>query len=206
MDPWPMIEADREALGRYLSSLSPDQWERPSLCEDWTVKGVAAHMLVVPTMSKGKVFLAFASSGFNLDKMSAKLVDRLSSELSGEQIAAMTIESAGSQSVPPGLKPMSALGEVLVHSTDISEGAGTPLDLPLEHYVAGLEFMKDVEPVLGCRTRIAGLRLSATDAEWATGDGPAVEGPAKHLLAAMTGRRQSMDHLNGEGVANLRDR
>ena len=50
-----------------------------------TVKGVDAHMLVVPTMAKGKVFMAFASSGFNLDQMSAELVDRLSADLSGAE-------------------------------------------------------------------------------------------------------------------------
>ena len=206
MDPWPIITANREQLGRYLADLTDDEWDRPSLCADWTVKGVAAHMLVVPTMPKGKVFLAFASSGFNLDKMSAKFVDRLTTELSGPEIATKTIESASSRSLPPGLKPMSALGEVLVHATDISEGVGRPLGLPIEDTVTALEFMKDVQPVLGCKERIAGLQLMTTDAEWSAGEGPRVEGSAQHLLSAMTGRRSALDHLAGDGVEILRNR
>ena len=206
MDPWPIITANRERLGHYLGDLSPEEWDSPSLCAGWSVKGVAAHMLVVPTMAKGRVFLAFASSGFNLDKMSAKLVDRLSSELTCEQIAATTLASAASRSLPPGLQPMSALGEVLVHATDISEGVGRSLDLPIDDVVTGLEFMKDVQPVLGCKERIAGLRLSATDAAWSTGDGPLVEGSAQLLLAAMTGRRAPLDQLVGDGVEALRAR
>ena len=53
MDPWPMIEAARRALGEYLSGLSDEEWNRPSLCEGWSVADVAAHMLVIPTVSGG---------------------------------------------------------------------------------------------------------------------------------------------------------
>ena len=50
------------------------------------------------------------------------------------------------------------------------------------------------------------IRLAATDAEWSTGDGPLVEGSAKHLLSAMTGRQRALDELAGDGVAILRER
>lgn len=206
MDPWPLIKADRVVLADYLGTLSDDEWNTQSLCDDWTVKGVASHMLVVPTISKGKVFMAFASSGFNLDKMSAKLVDRLSTEMSGPEIAAKTAESAGSTFLPPGLKPMAALGEVLVHAADITEAVGRPMSIPLDHYTTTLEFMKDVQPVLGCRDRVAGLQMRATDTDWSTGQGPLVEGPSVHLLSAMAGRRSQLDQLAGDGVDTLRNR
>lgn len=205
MDAWPMIKADREALGAYLAALSEDDWKKQSLCTEWTVKDAAIHLLVIPTMSKGRVFLAFVSSGFNLDKMSAKLIDRLGQEMSTEQIAAATTSSAGSQNTPPGLKPLGALAEVLLHSGDLAEGVGTPLDLPVDHWVTGLGYLKGVQPVLGAKKRIAGLQLTATDTDWSTGDGPAVQGPAKYLALAMTGRAVT-DHLSGDGVATLRSR
>jgi hypothetical protein len=66
--------------------------------------------------------------------------------------------------------------------------------------------MKDVQPVLGCKKRIEGLQLRATDAEWTTGAGPIVEGDAKHLLSAMTGRSTALDALNGDGVEAMRAR
>jgi uncharacterized protein (TIGR03083 family) len=206
MTPWTEIEADRTSLADYLETLTPEEWEKPSLCERWTVKGVAAHLLVTPTMSKGKVFLAFAGSGFNLSKMSQKQIDRMTSAMSTDEIVTRTRETAGVQSAPPGLKPMGVLGEVLTHSSDISLGVGRPLDLPADHYVLGLDYMKDVQPVLGCKKRIAGLTLRATDADWVYGDGPEVEGDAKHLLSAMTGRRAALDALRGDGVDVLRGR
>src|SRR3954453_10797645 len=106
MDPWDDTKPDREAFADYLASLSADDWDKPSLCSGWTVKGVTVHLLVTPTMSKGQVFGAFLKAGFNLDKMSAKLVDRMSSSMTADEIVTVTRETAGSRSAPPGLKPL----------------------------------------------------------------------------------------------------
>ena len=206
MDPWTAITADRLAFADYLSTLSATQWDGRTWCDDWSVKGVTAHLLVSPTMSKGQIFRAFMGSGFNLDKMSAKLVTRMTAAMSTEQIVTATRESAAVQSAPPGLKPIGVLSEVLVHAGDISLALVKRFELPIAHYTMALEHMKAVQPVLGCKKRIAGLRLRATDSDWTTGDGPLVEGTAQLLLAAMTGRRQACDALTGEGVDELRRR
>lgn len=206
MDPWPMIEADRRALGDYLSGLSADEWNRPSLCSGWTVADVAAHMLVIPTLSKGSTFLAFLGSGFNLTKFSDNMVRRIRAEKSPAQLAAAMSEAAASQNVPLGLNPMGVLVETLVHSGDISEGAGRPLAFPANHYAVGLDHMKDMQAGVGCKKRIAGLRLQATDADFSHGDGPLVEGPAQFLALAITGRQPALDHLSGDGVDVLRAR
>lgn len=206
MDPWPMIEADRRALSGYLSGLSADEWKQQSLCADWTVEEVVAHMLVIPTVSKGKIFLNFLRSGFNLDRFSAKMVDRITSENSPEQLASALGEAAGARNTPPGLKPLGILSEVLVHAGDISEAVGKPLAFPTDHYVAGLDYLKDVQPALGSRKRIEGLHLDATDADWSHGEGPLVEGTAQHLTLAVTGRKAVLDHLSGDGVDTLRGR
>jgi uncharacterized protein (TIGR03083 family) len=206
MDPWPMIEADRSALAEYLSGLSADDWTKQSLCADWIVEEVVAHMLVIPTVPKGRIFLNFLGSGFNLDKFSAKMVARITSEQTTEQLTASIGATASSRSAPPGLKPIGILAEVLVHAGDISEGVGRPLAFPTEHYVAALDYLKDVQPALGCKQRIEGLQLRATDTDWSHGEGPLVEGTAQHLTLAMTGRTDVHDHLSGDGVDTLRGR
>lgn len=206
VDPWPMIEADRTALAEYLSGLSKDEWQKQSLCAGWTVEQVAAHMLVVTTVPAARVFLTFLSSGFNLKRFSDKMIERITSEKSSSDIASTMRNTASSQRVPPGLKPLGVLSEVLVHSGDISEAVGRPLHFPADHYVTGLDYLKDVQSALGCRKRIEGLRLSATDANWSHGDGPNVEGATHHLIMAMTGRKAALDHLSGPGVETLRTR
>ena len=205
MDTWTSIANGRTAFGDYLTTLTPDDWNKPSLCAGWTVKDVAAHMLVIPTMAKGQVFRAFVGSGFNLDKMNAKLIARLTAQMSPAEIAAKTRTSAASHSMPPGLKLPGVLAELVIHSSDISAALGKPLSLPTSDYVACLEHVKNVQPVLGAKQRIAGLKLQATDADWSTGSGPIVAGPSRQLLLAVAGRR-ALDNLTGEGLATLRSR
>jgi hypothetical protein len=54
------------------------------------------------------------------------------------------------------------------------------------------------------RRRLAGLRLVATDAAWAAGEGARVEGPIEALLLLLTGRDAvALDRLSGPGVAGL---
>ena len=206
MDTWTSIKNGREAFGTYLTDLTPDDWNKQSLCAAWTVKETAAHMLVIPTMSKGKVFGAFLSSGFNLEKMNAKLVRKLTAEMSAAQIAAITTSSAASHGMPPGLKLPGILNELAIHAADITEAVGKPFDLPVTDYVACLDHLKNVQPVFGTKKRIEGLQLKATDADWSTGSGPVVAGSSKQLLLAITGRRSALDNLTGDGVETLRSR
>lgn len=206
MDTWTSIKNGREAFGRYLAQLAPEDWNTSSLCPGWTVKAVATHMLVVPTKSKGQVFRAFAGARFNLDRMNAKLVEQLTAGMSPAQIATTTSSSAGSQSRPPGLKLLGVLTELAVHSADIAEAVAKPFDLPTDDYVTCLDFLKDVQPVFGAKQRVAGLTLRATDADWSSGSGPEVSGPSKQLLLAVAGRPAALDKLEGDGLATLRSR
>ena len=206
MDTWASINSGREALATYLASLAPADWDKQSLCANWTVKDVAAHMLVIPTIPKGKVFRAFVGSGFNLDKMNAKWIKQLTADLSPADIVAKTKSSASSRSVPPGLKLLGALNELAVHSEDIAQSVGKPFDLPTATYVACLDHLKVTQPVFGTKKRIAGLRLEASDSNWSTGEGPKVSGPSKKLLMAMAGRPSAFAALTGDGVATLKSR
>ncbi len=72
--------------------------------------------------------------------------------------------------------------------------------------VRTLDFYKGSNLIVGARKRIAGLRVKATDVDWAHGDGPLVEGPAMSLLMAMTNRNLALDDLTGPGVEQLRSR
>ncbi len=205
MDTWDAIAADRRTLASYLDSLSPQEWAAQSWCAGWTVKDVVAHLLVPPTMSKGQVFRAFAGAGFNLDKMSSKLVAAMSS-MPPKSVADTLRSTAGSRSAPPGLKPVGVLAEVLIHAQDIAGALGRPISFPEEHSLMALDHLKNVQPALGCKKRIAGLKLQATDASWSHGEGALVEGPMHALMSAMTGRKASLESLTGPGVATLRSR
>ncbi len=206
MDPWNAVTPDREAFATYLATLEPADWAAPSWCGGWDVKAVAAHLLVPPTKSKGQVFGSFVKAGFNLDRLNARYVAELTDSMTPEQIISTTRSTAGVRSAPPGLPPIGVLNEVVVHTMDVSQALGKPFVLPMEHYVMALDHSKNVQAVLGCKERIAGLTLRATDSTWTTGNGPLVEGPTDLLLAAMTGRNGALPFLSGPGLATLTSR
>ena len=43
---WRMVSDEREEILGFLGSLTPAQWDTPSLCEGWRVRDVAVHLLV----------------------------------------------------------------------------------------------------------------------------------------------------------------
>ena len=45
--------------------------------------------------------------------------------------------------------------------------------------------------------------MTATDVEWAHGDGPEVRGPGEAIALASLGRQAALPDLEGDGVAHL---
>jgi uncharacterized protein (TIGR03083 family) len=161
-------------------------------------------MLVTETTTPGKFFAGFAGAGFSFEKMTHKAVAEASAGGPEPTLAAFRA-NADSKKSPPG--PVDSwLGETLIHSEDIRRPLGIAHTYPTDAVVRTLDFYKNSNLIVGAKKRIAGLTLRATDADWSTGSGPAVEGPAMSLLLAMTGRKQALDELSGDGVETLRSR
>ena len=202
--PWPTIHAERHALADDLSGLTPEQWRTPSQCTDWDVHHMLGHMLATETMTPPKFFGRLAKAGFSFEKFSHAAVEQASAGGPDATLAAFRANADSSKS-PPG--PVDSwLGETLIHSEDIRRPLGIAHDYPSAAVVRTLDFYKKSNLIVGAKKRISGLTLKATDADWSTGSGPVVEGPAMSLLLAMTGRKQALDDLTGEGVQALRTR
>ena len=59
---WGTIHRERAALADLLGTLTPEEWEHPTLCPGWSVRDVAAHVIGIrPTHAK---LSAFAVSSF----------------------------------------------------------------------------------------------------------------------------------------------
>src|SRR5581483_8083521 len=76
VDVWSTIAAERRALADDLGSLTDAQWDTPSLCDEWTVRDVLAHMTATAKISPGAFFGKMISSGFSLTKVQAKDIAR----------------------------------------------------------------------------------------------------------------------------------
>ena len=203
-NPWPTIHAERTALAADLESLADQQWDTPSMCEGWSVREVLGHMTATAAMTQGKFFAKLIGSGFRFNAMSDKEVARQVEGSPADTLARFK-EHASSTTHPPG--PLDSwLGETLVHSEDIRRPLGISRPYPLDAVTRVADFYKGSNLLLGGKKRIAGLTLRATDADWSTGTGPEVAGPALSLMLVIAGRPAALDDLSGEGLATLQAR
>ncbi len=105
---------------------------------------------------------------------------------------------------PPYVGPIAPLVDVVVHAADIAGPLGreTPLDHDAARFV--LEYLagdKTASFLPSVSTK--GLGFAAPDLDWRSGSGPTVEGPPGPLAAALSCRRQALDHLSGDGLDEL---
>jgi uncharacterized protein (TIGR03083 family) len=203
-DVWPTIHAERKALAVDLDGLDDEAWDTRSLCSDWTVRDVVAHMTASAKIKGPQFFVKLIGSGLSLTRLQAKdiAVERGTSpaETLDRFKAAM-----GSTSSPPG--PVETpLGEVIVHSEDIRRSLGIKHEYPTEAATRVADFYRRSNLIIGGKRRVAGLTLRATDVSWERGSGPRVSGPIVALVLAITGRVAALDELTGDGVAMLRTR
>ena len=203
-DIWPTIHAERRALADDLANLSDTQWQTRSLCSEWTVHDVLAHQLATARMTPPKFFAKVVAARFKFPRFAAKEVAREGAGGPAATLAAFRT-AADRSSAPPGPKA-TWLGETIVHSEDIRRPLGISHTYPMADVVEVLKFYAGSDAIIGAKTRVSGLTLTATDTDFSIGTGPTVEGPALSLVLAMTGRKVALDELAGPGVDELRQR
>jgi uncharacterized protein (TIGR03083 family) len=204
VDTWQLIETERTCLANTLAGLGEADWNAASLCEGWSNKDALAHIVSTAEITQGKFVGGMARNGFNFNKMVASDIKRAGADDPTTLIVRLRA-AAGGHNHPPG--PVAAmLMEAVVHGEDIAFSLGKKIEHSEEGLRAAADFAKNSQPLVGCRKRIAGLTLRATDYDWSTGEGPEVKGPLVALLLAMSGRKAALVRLTGQGVAILRDR
>ena len=202
-DVWPMVHAERTALAADLEKISDSQWDLPSLCEDWSVRDVVAHMTSTAKIAPYQFLPKLIAAGFSLTKMQNKDI-AVSRGASPAETLANFRSVITSTKAPPG--PADTwLGEAIVHSEDVRRPLGINHAYAPDALVRVANFYKRSNLIIGAKKRITGLQLRATDVDWNHGDGPEVAGPLVSIIMAMTGRKPLVG-LSGEGVATLASR
>ena len=201
---WPTIHTERAALADDLAGLTEQQWQTPSLCAQWTVHDVAAHLVSAAKMTPPKFVVRFAGARFDFDRFAARQVAKEGAGGPDATIAAMRAAQART-SAPPGPKD-TWLGEAFVHGEDIRRPLGITRRYPTDFVTRTIAFYAKSNPIIHGRDRVAGLTLKATDTDFSVGSGPLVQGTAISLLLAAAGRKSALDELSGPGVATLRQR
>lgn len=202
---WAAIDRERVGLADLLDSLSEPEWASPSLCGQWRVRDVAAH-LALSHMGSGQACVAMLRAGGSFDRM-VRETARRHAAVPTSQLAAEIRAMAGSRRRAPGVSHLEPLLDVLVHGQDIAVPLGRPRSMPVDAAAAVAtrvwSYRWPLSTAFRARARLRGLQLVATDTDWSVGEGARVEGPIQALLLLLTGRTARLDRLSGNGVERL---
>ncbi|MCE0763017.1 maleylpyruvate isomerase family mycothiol-dependent enzyme [Pseudonocardia kujensis] len=203
---WAVIAARRRELADLLAGLPEAEWERPSLCTEWRVRDVAAHVALTP-QSPGmlRILAAGARAGGDLQAVNRDLA-RTHARRPTTRLVAELRELADSRARPAITTLDNLLFDVLVHVQDVALPLGRTAPMPLAAAREGLDRVWRMGWPFWARRRFRGARLVATDIGWIAGDagGAEVRGPAEALLLLLTGRRAAaLPRLAGDGLAHL---
>ena len=200
----PAVRHARCELSDRIESLAPEQWESNSWCQGWRVRDVLGHLVHMAEAATASMLSSLsrnlARPDRALDREARRLGDRPVPELASRLRAAA--EGRGFHVI--GSPAFAGLGDVLVHGADMLRPLSQEFDasplmvVPILNVYSGL-FGRMAFHAAPAR----GLRLAATDVEWARGKGVEISGRAIDLMLLLANRLQVKPWLAGPGVTGL---
>lgn len=201
---WVLVRRERAALAEDLEHLTPEQWRHATLCGQWDVEEVVAHLVAAASTGRWAWLRSMLGARFQPDVHNRRRLEEHRGRTPAETLERFRAV-VDSRTAPSG-HTAAYLGEVLVHAQDVRR----PLGLTRTPDVAALtpvaEFYAARDFAVESRTTGAGLRLTAEDGPFTAGEGPLVTGPTLALVMALAGRAAYLDDLTGPGVPVLRER
>ena len=180
------------------------RWEAPSLCSEWRVRDVAAHVAMSPTEPSVAVMVkGLIKTRGDLWAM-GRDVARAHAERPTEEIVHELRRDAALRTMPLVTTAKNILPDVVVHGQDIAVPLGIDRAVPTDAGVASFERLWSMGWPFWPQRRTRGTRLVATDAPIDVGEGDVVEGTLADLLLLITERTDAaMQRLGGPGLARL---
>ena len=203
-DLWVLAHAERAALAEDLAGLDDDQWRHATLCGDWDVEQVVAHLTAAASLNQWRWLRSMLGARFRPAVHNQR---RLAEHLGASPAETLDRFRAviNSTTAPSGHTP-AYLGEVIVHAQDIRQPLGIVHKPSVDALTPVADFFARRDFAVPSRTRAADLQLRADDGPFATGTGPLVTGSTLALVMSMAGRAPYLAELDGPGVPTLQSR
>ena len=203
-DVWIDVHDERESLLALLETLTPVEWNTQSLCAEWRGRDVVGHLVSETTLSIPKLVTGTVRSGFRINKFIATDARRNGGLTDSELVDAFRT-AVPTRTHLPGLSPMSMLEGIVIHSLDIRHPLRRDNQIPESRMLLVASDLLSSRYFVGHKL-FADLRVTATDADWSSGEGKEVNGPIEGFVLAMSGRVAGLDELQGEGMVSVRQR
>ncbi len=201
---WALAHAERAALVNDLAGLDAEQWRHDTLCGEWDVEQVVAHLAAAASLNQWQWLRSMLGARFRPEVHNQRRLVEHRGSTPAETLdrfrAVVTSTTA-----PSGHTP-AYLGEVLVHAQDIRQPLGLVRTPSVDALTPVACFFAQRDFAVASRTRVADLQLRADDGPFATGTGPLVTGSTLALVMTMAGRVSYLAELDGPGVPTLRSR
>jgi uncharacterized protein (TIGR03083 family) len=188
----------RRELADWLETLTADQLGTPSLCEKWTVRDVSAHLTRVLTLSNAGLLVSVLRWGGNLHRANAEVAREEGRLPLAVQLQHLR-DHADTRLKPPMVGVLGPLTDLLVHTGDMRLSLGLPLCPDPQLAATALDFLRSNPPGFVPKSRLKGLKLSATDSEQSWGEGTEIRGRMADLIMAACGRAVVLPQLSGPG-------
>lgn len=201
---WTLIHGERAALAEDLAVLTPEQWQYGSLCEQWNIEHVLAHLTAAASVGQWQWMRSMIGARFRPAVHNQRRLSEHLGATPGETLE--MFRAVINSSIAPSSHTSAYLGEVLVHAEDIRHALGLSHTPSMDALMPVADFFASRDFAIPSRRNVAGLHLKADDGLFTAGAGPLVEGPTLSLVMVMAGRRAHLDKLSGPGVQILRSR
>lgn len=204
LDLWEAIHDARRALADDLATIADEDWHARTLCGDWDVEHVVAHLTAAASTGPAAWIRSIVLAGFR----PAVHNDRRLREHLGTtpQQTLDRFRATIGLTVAPSPDLAAYLGEVIVHGEDIRNPLGIPSVCDVQAGTAVATFYAARNFAVPSKKVAAGVHLKASDGPFRAGHGPEVTGPTLALIMTMAGRRSHVTQLSGPGTALIAQR
>ena len=207
---WQLVAEERRSLAGMLEQIPDSQWQTRSLCEEWTVHHVLAHV-VMPAYGDpgvGDVISKLLKARGRLWTAARDLVvESHYASLSPQQLLAMLRESVDSRAKPSLVIEENILPDLVVHGQDMAVPLGIDRPVPDAAAAIALDRLWKGWAFSPARRRLKGLTLVADGARgtvWRAGEGPEVHGESSAMALLITGRSSAaVQRVHGPGTEHL---
>jgi uncharacterized protein (TIGR03083 family) len=183
---WQHVDTERAWLADRLEALPEQAWDQDSLCEGWSVRDVGAHLAMAQARVRDIVWPALRT-GFRYNAMIRYAAVR--SPITHQQIVATLRGFVGSRRRAPLVTDVEPLLDILVHTQDICVPLGIGHPMPVDAAAVAATRVLSLKGPMRLWDAPRGLRLVATDVDWAHGEGAELEAPIQTHLLRLTGRQ-----------------
>ncbi len=168
----PAVAAECLALAHLLEDLPSSSWDAQSLCANWRVREVVAHLTMPARYPTPRFILELLKARGNFTRMSDRCARRDATLPSQSFVAALRGPTMHTWK-PPGGGYQGALTHMVIHSLDVM--------VPL-----------------GIHRQFADERIRTVDLDWTFGSGETLTGSGTDLALVLGGRTLPAERLHGE--------